>query len=376
MNVLMISPLTPESGSAIQFWSMCRELGKLGHNVYFLERALFRNQKKTSRNVRYFRTIDVFPFLPLNILLSLIFNVVVSIFIKADIVFVLKPLPNSCIPAIMKKLFGAKIILDIDDLDYEFYKNNILKKIMFLFFEVFPRFFDGITFCSRKLMNYTKDEVKLCKKDIIFRPQGIDYASFQDIEYKKELEEQLGLGRCNTLVYLASLGITTALTVVLEVFKNICQKRKGVKMLVIGGGNNLNSFIKKSKEIGIEDKVVFTGFVEHNMVPFYLKLGDIAINYMELSEANMYRVPIKSREYLALGMPVVSNIAGDDLDIAKYLYLCKDAKDFEVTIIDILDGYGDERNLAGKQFVKENYNWSNIVEDLTSHFNNILIEKN
>lgn len=372
MNVLMISPLTPESGSAIQFWSMCRELGKLGHNVYFLERALFRNQKKTGRNVRYFRTIDVFPFLPLNILLSLIFNVIVSIFIKADIVFVLKPLPNSCIPAIMKKLFGAKIILDIDDLDYEFYKNRLLKKIAYSFFRYFPKQFHKVTFCSKELKKHTVKTLGLSEDNIIFLPQGIDYDIFQIAGDNQNLREQFHLGKCKILVYLASLGITNSLVKVLEILKLVSRKTNQTKLLVIGGGNHLKQFMQITAELEIEDKVIFTGFVEHKAVPQYLRLADMAINYMEINKANKFRVPIKSREYLAAGLPIVSNLTGDDPDIADYIYQCNSQKDFADTIIDILDGEGDNRHLNGKRFVEKNYDWQHIIKKLNITLNSMI----
>ncbi len=372
----MISPLTPESGSSVQFWSICRELGNLGHNVYYLERALLKNQKKTAKNIRYFRSIDFCPFLSLNILFSLFFNVIISIFIKADIVFVLKPLPNACIPAILKKLSGAKIILDIDDLDYEFYKNRLLKKIAYSFFRYFPKQFHKVTFCSKELKKHTVKTLGLSEDNIIFLPQGIDYDIFQIAGDNQNLREQFHLGKCRILVYLASLGITNSLVKVLEIFKLVSRKTNQTKLLVIGGGKHLEQFMQITAELEIEDKVIFTGFVEHKAVPQYLRLADMAINYMEINKANKFRVPIKSREYLAAGLPIVSNLTGDDPDIADYIYQCNSQKDFADTIIDILDGEGDDRNSRGKRFVEKNYDWQHIVRNLEKHFSQLLVQKN
>ncbi len=375
MNILMISPLTPESGSSVQFWSICRELGNLGHNVYYLERALLKNQKKTAKNIRYFRSIDFCPFLPLNILFSLFFNVIISIFIKADIVFVLKPLPNSCFPALIKKLFGAKIIIDIDDLDYEFYSNGLLKKIMRFFFGFFPKHFHKITFCSKEMKKHTVKTLGLSEDNTIFLPQGIDYDIFQIAGDNQNLREQFHLGKYKILVYLASLGITNSLVKVLEIFKLVSRKTNQTKLLVIGGGNHLEQFMQIAAELEIEDKVIFTGFVEHKAVPQYLRLADMAINYMEINKANKFRVPIKSREYLAAGLPIVSNLTGDDPDIADYIYQCNSQKDFADTIIDILDGEGDDRNSRGKRFVEKNYDWQHIIKNFNITLNSMIRKK-
>lgn len=361
MKILVICPLTSDSGGAVTSWNISKQLAVLGNEVWFIERGFRKQAKRQTPSVRYLRSIDFPPFLPLNILLSLMLNIIVVLIVRADVVFALKCLPNSCLPAMIAKLMGAKTILHINDLDYEFYDEGILRKIVHFFYRFFPRFFDCVSFPSIKLKEYVQRDLRLEEKRLKLLLQGVDFDKFKKAESSDHLRKQFGLINCRVIIYVASLGITTDFEWIAKLFLKILQKIENVKFLVIGGGSNLVRFRKVVDDSGLGKQVVFTGFVKHEDIPLYLTLGDIGINYMENNKANHFRVPIKVKEYLAAGLPVVTNEIGDYYLLKDHICMAGNVDEFVQLVKQALDSH-DEDYVVRQNVIEETYNWKYIIQ--------------
>lgn len=368
MKILVICPLTSNSGGSVTSWSISKQLADMGHTVYFIERGFRKESKKQATNIHYLHSVDFVPFLPLNILLSMLFNILAVIILRPDLVFALKPLPNSCLPAIIAKLFGTKNILHINDLDYEFYKDGILKKIMKFFYRFFPSIFDKVSFPSPKLMDYVREDIGLPEEKTMLLLQGVDCQRFKNISAGEELKESLKLTGKRIIVYIASLGITASFETIAGIFYKILQSAENTRILVIGDGFYLQKFKQDISKFSIDDKVVFTGFVKYDRIPAYINLADIGINYMDEDKANSFRVPIKVKEYLAAGLPVVCNDVGDYEILRDHINIAADEDQFVSMVLKLLEnGYGrDEREI---RFMEDNYSWSKIIQDFNSNIN-------
>jgi glycosyltransferase involved in cell wall biosynthesis len=75
---------------------------------------------------------------------------------------------------------------------------------------------------------------------------------------------------------------------------------------LIGGGEQDGELRKLVQDIGIQDQVVFTGFIEYRELPRYLKLADVAVNTLEPTLVANVAFPNKVLQYMAVGLPVVS----------------------------------------------------------------------
>ncbi|HEB41590.1 MAG TPA: glycosyltransferase [Candidatus Dependentiae bacterium] len=362
MRILLISSLTNDSGSGKRLWSIARELGRLGHCVHYLERAK-KGTKKVAQNVVYHSSPVIASSLVLEIFVALIYNTVYCLFIRADIVFVLKPLPNSCIPGLLKRVLGAKIIVDVDDLDFEYYEQGLWKKIVHFCFNYFPPLFNKVSVHTDALKDYMIKTIGLPEKDILFLPQGVDYKLFAQTKKDDHLCKEMGLEGYKVLIYVASLGITSDLNYTFKAVKHVIDRVNNVKLLVIGGGNQLDNYRKMAEDIGIGEKVVFTGYIAHNQVSKYMALGDVALNYYEPNEANKYRSPIKIREYMALGVPVVCNLEGDTYLFAEYVWVFNSLDEYCEQIIAALNNSDNPKVKQGQTFISQNYNWETIAVD-------------
>jgi len=102
-------------------------------------------------------------------------------------------------------------------------------------------------------------------------------------------------------------------------------------LLIVGGGNERHLALELARALGIGDRVVVTGEVNHSEVASHLAAMDVAVAPYE-AVAGFYFSPLKVMEYMAAGLAIVASREGD--------------------IPDVIDGCGvlvepgDERELA------------------------------
>jgi hypothetical protein len=86
---------------------------------------IWKYLKKSGADAEYIRP----PFISLPLMLDFIMSMFFYFFAlmnrKPDVVIIVKPYPNTVLPALMLKFAGAKIIIDIDDLDHG-YRTGLL----------------------------------------------------------------------------------------------------------------------------------------------------------------------------------------------------------------------------------------------------------
>lgn len=84
---------------------------------------------------------------------------------------------------------------------------------------------------------------------------------------------------------------------------------KNLKILIWGEGNEVESLKAKTKELGLEEIVVFKGFVEKKYVPSVVTRSNMTLMHWERTSVNNYGYDYnKLFDYLAAGKPVFSTI--------------------------------------------------------------------
>jgi len=88
--------------------------------------------------------------------------------------------------------------------------------------------------------------------------------------------------------------------VLLDYWKKEIKKDEPFYLMVIGDGPDREPLIEQAKALGLEDRVSFTGRIEHPDLPPYLASADVYIT-ASLSEMNS----ISMLEGMAAGLPVL-----------------------------------------------------------------------
>ena len=137
----------------------------------------------------------------------------------------------------------------------------------------------------------------------------VDLSHFVPASPSEELRASLGLTATDRIVtYMGSFFYFSGLDEIVRAFEAAVAEGRaiGVKLLLIGGGEQDAELRALVAELGLGDRVVFTGFINYARLPEYLSLTTVAINPLKKSLVTDTALPHKVLQYLALGLPVVS----------------------------------------------------------------------
>jgi glycosyltransferase involved in cell wall biosynthesis len=368
VKILMLNGLTEQSGSGVRFWSIARELARAGYSLCFLERSVEKNGRVNTGGIKYRPTLDT-GLLWLDILRATLFNLLHGLAFRPEYVFALKPMPNTCVPSLLiRKICKCKVIVDIDDLDFEYYPNGFRRRLVRFFFKLFPPHFDVVTTHNSYLRDIIIDTLEISPEKIYFLPQGVESQKFLQAQQDYSYREKLGIkANDKVIVYCASLGITSDFQHVLPMLVNFQRSCDDVKILVIGDGSRRQDFVNKVKAQGLQERIIFTGYIPHSDMPGVLKLAEVGINYMTPIKANQCRASIKVREYLAAGLNVVCNPVGEAEIFKDHVTFCTSLEEFPEAIREALAVKDQDRVRAAQEFVAAEYSWPPIVEDFLTY---------
>jgi glycosyltransferase involved in cell wall biosynthesis len=205
---------------------------------------------------------------------------------------------------------------------------------------------------TNELSEFLKD---LGVKDITLVPNGVDTELLRPISMQ-EAKKNLGL-KGVVLGYVGSLEHWVDLETVVSALPRI-----DATLLVVGPGlfTDYGDEIKKmAEELGVRDRIVFTGAVKYAELSRYISAMDIGLNPLKMMKKNQYVVGGKLFNYLACGRPVLSSrmislerLLGDEI------YYYDDAESFIMQVKSILNAGIDEKRYRS---LAEKYDWRKIA---------------
>lgn len=198
--------------------------------------------------------------------------------------------------------------------------------------------------------------------------QGISESEIKDLRQKMGLENKIVIG------FLGHILEKHRIDILLESIKSLSDSNYPVKGLIVGGGI-WNKYQQQALEMGIADKVVFTGAVEYAQVPLLVATMDICT----LPGCHDYDSPVKLFDYGAAKRPVVaadfSNVREIILDKEKGLLFNKDSTTNFVDKLNILINSQSKREELGNnlfQAIETNHTWQKVAERTLIIFDQIV----
>lgn len=286
--------------------------------------------------------------------------------------------------ALFFKLLKPKIpfLLTLQEGDpFEHSKRRV--GILFPLFKMIFTKADAIQAISKYLADWGRDMGHRGGIDIV--PNGVDIKRF-DIEISKleriKIRQEIGLGEGDiALVTTSRLVVKNAVGDVIAALPHL---PSNIKFVIFGEGDLGESLELGAKSLGVEERVVFDGFLMHDEMPKYLKACDIFIR-PSLSEGfgNSFI------EAMAARLPVIATPVGGIPEFledptspyglhgagAQTGYFCEpqNPESIAKTVRRVIDDVGTNRVVDNAhKMVKEKYDWDLIAERMKKVFNGLI----
>jgi glycosyltransferase involved in cell wall biosynthesis len=133
----------------------------------------------------------------------------------------------------------------------------------------------------------------------------LDLEHFKSPVKELKLAAALGIAESDKVItYMGSFFYFSGLNAAIEEFSK--SSNPSQKLLLIGGGEQDRELREQVRTLGLQSRVIFTGFISYAELPKYLGLADIAINTLERNLVADVALPNKVLQYVASGLKVVS----------------------------------------------------------------------
>ncbi|MBL0038960.1 MAG: glycosyltransferase, exosortase A system-associated [Nitrosomonadales bacterium] len=196
-------------------------------------------------------------------------------------------------------------------------------------------------------------------------PNAVDIKKFSIGGAPDEiLKTQLGLAGARILGFIGSFYAYEGLDLLLTALPRILDQTPDVRVLLVGGGPQEDALKQQSRQLGIADKVVFTGRVPHSEVNRYYDLMDVLVYPRHSMRLTELVTPLKPLEAMAQGRLFVASNVGGHKELIRdgetgVLFKAESPQDLANKVLDLLNT--PERwptiKAAGRRFVETERNW-------------------
>lgn len=235
---------------------------------------------------------------------------------RPDIIYVMDTAYTGVLSGcIAKRLTGCKLITDTGDVAYELAKSSgSYSKRQLALINWIEQLAIANSDCLVVRGSYHKSwlEDRGINK-VVFVPDGVDTTAVKSVEataIKSELglDNNLVVGMVGTMIWSERHRMCYGWDIVeaLGLLKDL-----PIKALLIGDGDGLPILENRVQQLGISDKVVFTGRIPYEELPRYLSAMDVCVSTQSNDLVGMVRTTGKLPLYLAYGKYVIATDVGE-----------------------------------------------------------------
>jgi glycosyltransferase involved in cell wall biosynthesis len=315
--------------------------------------------KKLNRETYYIKP----PFKNMPFMLDFVFSMFYNFFklmnMRCDYVIIVKPYPNTVLPALLLKSRGAKIIIDIDDLDHG-YRQGFLSGVIRVMQASLIKYADILTTHNTELRKMIIREnpgykgrtymLNQCVDREVFNPRAVNRKNVKDI--------RRAFPGKKILFYMAHLNIASYLEDILESLRYI---NDNAVLLVAGGGPALASYVSMARRLKVNERTVFLGQLPLEKAAEYIAAADLCLVYYKNLPVNTYRASMKLREYLAMGKNVAADAVGDIKNFRDHIFLSRpDPESFAKTVNRAIKSI-EKKGEKGYKLIFDKYDWKTEI---------------
>lgn len=227
-----------------------------------------------------------------------------------DILHVFNPPDTLVIAALLPKLSGKTILFDLRDLSPELYMskyekhNKILYTLLVWFERITCRIANHVITTNETYRNIVIERDGLNPSRVSVVRQGPDlmrgYLVKPDADIRSRARFIIG--------YLGSMAKEDGIDHLLQALYHLDKEfnHQDWYCILIGPSDDLDGLQRLARELGILDRVLFTGYLRFEQWISCLSAADICIEPAPSNPVNDISTTNKLMDYMALGKPIVS----------------------------------------------------------------------
>jgi len=211
-------------------------------------------------------------------------------------------------------------------------------------------------------------------------PNAVDIASFKMASAPEPaLLAQLGLINATVIGFVGSFYAYEGLDLLLDALPKLLQVRPDIKVLLVGGGDQEPKLRQQAQQLGVADKVVFSGRVAHHDVQRYYNLINVLAYPRHRMRLTELVTPLKPLEAMAQGQLFVASDVGGHKELVQHnhngvLFAAGSANALAQAILSLLDqpALWPVLRANGRDYVEKVRNWKNSVANYIQPYGALL----
>lgn len=195
-------------------------------------------------------------------------------------------------------------------------------------------------------------------------PNAVDLKRFSELPRDQALAAELGLSEARVIGFIGSFYAYEGLDLLLQALARVRDRRPELRLLLVGGGPQEERLKALANQLGLNDRVLFTGRVPHAEVGRYYSLVDCFVYPRHSMRLTELVTPLKPLEAMAQGRLVLASDVGGHRELIKagetgFLFRADDVEALAEALLDLLarEAEWSEVRQRAHQFVESERNW-------------------
>ena len=396
MNILYISngfSFTPTHASVVTTYEIVKRLSDKGHQLTVLvpnmglKEANMQSEKPNNIEIH---ALTHFPFevVQRNLVLNFLTNTLWYVFLSILALKKVKPKTFDIVISMyhpthmatfcayfLSHVLGLRLIIKEHDLipwlTDPNRKRRVYKRLMTVLNILVVKRGDIILVQNNERKRLVERFYGVREEKLILFANGVDVNKFRPGNNGSSLRTTLELENDKILLYSGTITKIRGLNNVIQALPIVIKEHPRIKVLMVGDGSEKQNLIDLATRLKVRDFIRFVESVDHELVPKFVSVADIAIGSLKSSFENSISFPIKILEYMACGKPVLACYKGasSDLVINGYngiLVHEGDTPELALTILRLICDENLTKELGdnARKHVEKFHDWNALVTKL------------
>ncbi|MHA1251156.1 MAG: glycosyltransferase [Candidatus Helarchaeota archaeon] len=203
---------------------------------------------------------------------------------------------------------GIKIVFEFTRPIYrKIYSKSMIEKILLLFFFRCLKKAHKVILLSSLKNEFTN--IFRCYNflnlDIIH--DGVNIELFKPQKPDNRILVKYNLKDSFILCYVGSLHVDRNISFLIKSFYNVSKSIDNLKLILIGFGNDFNNLKTLVNRLGLNNKVILTGYIPYDKIPKFINLSNVCLCIIPPKKEYITSFPLKLLEYMSCNKIIIAN---------------------------------------------------------------------